>query len=62
MSKTIYADNIEHAEQSDAGESFHAQCPECKGSVHVAESQWWDSICECGYTWRLSISIEAEEQ
>ena len=62
---TIYAKDIEFNYEAgtggDAGIGFKAKCPDCDGSINVAEGQWWDSICECGYKWDLCITIEADK-
>ena len=60
---TIYAEDIDFKFcHSDAGACFSGQCPECRGEIQVAECGWWDAKCECGYEWRLSITVEAEKE
>lgn len=65
--KTIYAEDVEFNYEGgtggDAGLGFNAKCPDCRDSINVAEGQWWDSICSCGYKWCLSsIKVEAEKE
>lgn len=42
---------------ADAGYGFIGKCPICGHTIHVAESQWWETRCSCGYTWILDIKI-----
>ncbi|KKK97094.1 hypothetical protein LCGC14_2656220, partial [marine sediment metagenome] len=35
---------------------------DCGGSITVAQHQWWDSICDCGVSWGLSIKVTAEKE
>ena len=65
--ETIYAKevafNYEAGTGGDAGLGFAGYCPDCGGKVNVAEHQWWDSHCECGYNWHLeSIKVTAEKE
>ena len=62
--KIIYAEDITPFDNmgSDAGAGFDAKCPDCKAVIQVSEHQWWDSICECGLKWKLSIIATAEKE
>ena len=53
----IYAKEIEFKNTGgDAGMIYNIICPECKETIKVAEYSWWDTECECGYTWELEIT------
>lgn len=44
----------------DCGPIFDGRCPNCNEAIRVAEMQWWKSICDCGLTWRLNITIKGD--
>lgn len=63
MSKRIYAINEElETHETDSRITFKAQCPECGEQFRVAESQWWEPRCDCGYIWCLEINIYTEKE
>lgn len=59
----LEADNVElkHDSHGDAGQGFNGNCPKCGWEIHVAESQWWESKCSCGYVWHLELRIVTDE-
>lgn len=60
----IEANNVctEAASHSDAGQGFKGYCPKCRDEINVAEMQWWESKCSCGYVWYLSLKIITDDE
>lgn len=56
MEKELISNEIEFLHSgSDSGMTFSVKCPECKMKIRIAESQWWDTECECRLHWSLEI-------
>ena len=46
-----------------AGDAYEVVCPECRGTVTVAnEFGWWDTKCFCGYTWEVHVYATGEKE
>lgn len=39
----------------DAGVTYKMRCEDCGDEITVAEKQWWDTKCSCGYVWSLVV-------
>ena len=39
----------------DAGVIYTMRCEDCGDKINVAEYQWWDTKCSCGYRWSLVV-------
>lgn len=60
---TITHDLEQVTSGGDAGLTYSAKCPDCKGEFMVAEMQWWTATCGCnGRSWQLSICAKSDDE
>lgn len=44
------------------GHGIKIVCPDCKKEILFAGCQYWDTVCDCGYTWTISFEKEKKEK
>lgn len=59
MSETINTTDVEFDNNNpEGGTVWKITCPACKDVVYWASHGWWDTKCQCGFTW-TSVEIIA---
>jgi len=48
---------VEHSGRGDSGDTYTFRCPECGQEITCSSplSEWWDTTCQCGYKWSVSV-------
>lgn len=62
MDKLIVTE-YDYEGMSDAGEVVSFKCPKCYNKLRVSldGGEWWNTECECGYSWYANFEIIGEK-
>lgn len=61
MTDIVTTSDIEFKGETDWGQIFSWQCPECKEELTASEFGNKEQECECGYSWELILYARGEK-